>query len=53
MPRLAGQPAEYLEIALKRFQDMDPEKQSTPMIGIAATLSEGDIKALAEYLTER
>ena len=53
MPRLAGQPAEYLEIALKQFQDMNPGKRSTPMIGIAATLSEGDIKALAEYLAGR
>lgn len=53
MPRLAGQPAEYLGIALRRFKEMDPTKHSTPMIGVAGILSEGEIEALAEYLAGR
>ena len=50
MPRLAGQPAEYVTLALKRFQSMDPTKHTSPMIGISAVLSETDIQALAAYL---
>ncbi|WP_370232430.1 c-type cytochrome [Marinobacter nauticus] len=53
MPRLAGQPAEYLGIALRRFREMDPTKHSTPMIGVAGVLSEGQIEALGQYLTGR
>lgn len=53
MPRLAGQPSEYLGIALNRFKQMDPTKHSTPMIGIASVLSEEDIQSLAAYLTTR
>lgn len=51
MPRLAGQPAEYLGIALNRFKQMDPMQHSTPMIGIATVLSDEDIESLAAYLT--
>jgi len=50
MPRLAGQPAEYLGIALRRFKEMDPTKHSTPMIGVANSLSSGDIDSLSDYL---
>lgn len=53
MPRLAGQPAEYLGIALRRFKEMDPTKHSTPMIGVAVVLSEEEIEALAGYLAGR
>lgn len=53
MPRLAGQPAEYLGIALRRFKEMDPTKHSTPMIGVAGVLSEEEIEALAGYLAGR
>ncbi|HAC27994.1 MAG TPA: cytochrome biogenesis protein ResB [Marinobacter hydrocarbonoclasticus] len=53
MPRLAGQPAEYLGIALRRFKEMDPTKHSTPMIGVAGVLSEGQIEALISYLTRQ
>lgn len=51
MPRLAGQPSEYIKIALKRFKDMDPAVQSSPMIGIAAPLTAGDVEELAAFLT--
>ena len=53
MPRLAGQPAEYLGIALRRFKEMDPTKHSTPMIGVAGVLSEGQIEALISYLSRQ
>ncbi|WP_244177420.1 c-type cytochrome [Marinobacter vinifirmus] len=51
MPRLAGQPSEYIKIALKRFKEMDPAAQSSPMIGIAAPLTAGDVEELAAFLT--
>ncbi len=51
MPRLAGQPSEYIKIALKRFKEMDPAVQSSPMIGIAAPLTTGDVEELAAFLT--
>ncbi|HLV77717.1 MAG TPA: c-type cytochrome [Marinobacter sp.] len=51
MPRLAGQPAEYIKLALKRFKDMDPTAQSSPMIGIAAPLTAEDMDELAAFLT--
>lgn len=50
MPRLAGQPAEYLESRLVRFKKMEPGDDTTPMIGITDALSEEDFKRLAEYL---
>jgi cytochrome c553 len=53
MPRLAGQPAEYLGIALRRFKEMDPTKHSTPMIGVANSLSSGDIDSLSNYLASK
>lgn len=53
MPRLAGQPAEYLGIALRRFKEMDPTKHSTPMIGVANSLSSDDIDSLSNYLASK
>lgn len=50
MPRLASQPAEYLENALKRFQGLDPAKDPSPMIGIASGLTEKNIRELAVFL---
>lgn len=51
MPRLAGQPSEYIKVALKRFKEMNPAVQSSPMIGIAAPLTTGDLEELAAFLT--
>jgi len=50
MPRLAGQPARYLENTLKRFRDADPAQNGSVMTGIAKSLSDSDISALATYL---
>jgi cytochrome c553 len=52
MPRLAGQPGEYIRKALGRFRSNDPSRAGSVMIGIAGQLSESDIEALAAYLTQ-
>ncbi|MBA1275836.1 c-type cytochrome [Stutzerimonas azotifigens] len=51
-PRLAGQPAEYLRRTLTRFRNKDPSRAGSPMLPIAAILSEQDITALAAYLSQ-
>ncbi len=52
MPRLAGQPGEYIRKALGRFRSNDPSRAGSVMIGVAGQLSETDIEALAAYLTQ-
>lgn len=54
-PRLAGQQEEYIEAQLKAFRDhtrADPHAH-TYMWGMAARLSDSDIKGLAEYFSSR
>lgn len=51
MPRLAGQPGEYIRKALTRFRNNDPARAGSVMMGIASQLSEADIDALAAYLS--
>lgn len=52
MPRLAGQPARYIETALRRFQQ-EPNPYSSVMTAIAKALDDDDIQALAAYLQGR
>lgn len=52
MPRLAGQPNEYVRKALTRFRANDPSRAGSVMIGIASKLSDTDIASLAAYLTQ-
>lgn len=52
MPRLAGQPDEYIRKALTRFRTNDPSRAGSVMIGIASKLSDADIASLAAYLTQ-
>ncbi len=52
MPRLAGQPDEYIRKALTRFRANDPSRAGSVMIGIASKLSDADIESLATYLTQ-
>ena len=52
MPRLAGQPDEYLRKALTRFRDNDPSRAGSVMMPIAGKLSPADIGALAAYLSQ-
>ncbi len=49
-PNLAGQNAPYLEMALKGFRDQSKKGgQAAAMYGVAAALSDDDIKALSAY----
>ena len=50
MPRLAGQPATYVQDRLNRFKDMKPGQDDSPMLGIVEALSRDDIKKLAAYV---
>jgi len=52
MPRLAGQPGEYVRKALTRFRNNDPSRAGSVMIGVASQLSESDIEALASFLPQ-
>lgn len=53
MPRLAGQPARYLQAALQRFQQQDPAQDATVMVAISRALTDDDIQAVAAYLQGR
>lgn len=53
MPRIAGQPATYLENALKRFRTQDPATATSPMVTIASMLSAEETDALIRYLASR
>lgn len=48
-PRLAGQHADYTEAQLKAFRD-GKRTNSTVMSGVAANLSDREIKALSDYI---
>src|SRR5690606_29565285 len=50
---MAGQPAQYVETALKRFRQMDPAASTSPMVGVARGLKDQDIAAVAAYLQGR
>lgn len=52
MPRLAGQPSQYLSKALNRFRTHDPSRAGSVMTGIADKLSEADIESVVAYLTQ-
>ncbi|AHL76781.1 cytochrome biogenesis protein ResB [Stutzerimonas stutzeri] len=52
MPRLAGQPADYIRKALTRFRNNDPSRAGSVMVGMASKLSEADIEALATFLSQ-
>ncbi|WP_426415920.1 c-type cytochrome [Aestuariirhabdus sp. LZHN29] len=50
-PRLAGQPVQYLVSTLQTFRDDPSVRPPSAMHGVAAKLSDGDISALAAYLS--
>jgi len=49
-PRLAGQHPDYAEAQLKAFRD-GTRRNYAPMSAIAARLSEGEMKALSQYVS--
>ena len=52
MPRLAGQPAEYVRKALTRFRDKDPSRAGSVMLTIADKFTDQEINALASFLQQ-
>lgn len=52
MPRLAGQPAEYVRKALTRFRDKDPSRAGSVMLTIAEKFTDQEINALASFLQQ-
>lgn len=50
IPRLAGQPAEYLRKSLTRFRDKDPSRAGSLMVAIVDGYSDQEIAAVAAYL---
>lgn len=52
MPRLAGQPGEYLRRTLRAFRDNDPGRSGSLMAPIAAGLSDQQIDGVAAYLQQ-
>lgn len=51
-PRIAGQSRQYLTHALQRYRDKDPSRANSPMLAVAALLSDDDITALTAYLSQ-
>lgn len=52
MPRLAGQPAEYISRTLKNFRSKDPSRAASIMLSIAENMSDEDIASVASYIQE-
>ena len=52
MPRLAGQPADYIINTLKIFRDKDPSRAVSVMTGITAQMSDAEILSVASYIQE-
>ena len=50
MPRLAGQPAEYITRTLKNFRSKDPSRATSIMLSIAENMSDEDIASVASYI---
>lgn len=51
-PRLAGQHGEYIEAQLKTFRTSDRVNDPNKMMqGVAARMSDADIKAVSEYIS--
>jgi cytochrome c553 len=51
-PRLAGQSAEYVRLALTRYHDKDPRRALSVMYSVAAGLTPDDIEGVAAYVQQ-
>jgi len=51
LPRIAGQPAKYVVMSLKKYKSGSTSRPDSPMQAIAQRLSGKDINALAAYLS--
>lgn len=53
-PKLAGQNKAYLEMTLKAYRDQSRKGvQAEAMYGVAAPLTDADIKQLSDYFSEQ
>lgn len=52
MPRLAGQPAEYLMQTLKNFRSKESSRTSPVMLAITKNMSDEDIHSVASYIQQ-
>lgn len=52
MPRLAGQPAEYVTRTLKNFRSNDPSRAASVMLAITKNMTDSDIHSVASYIQE-
>ncbi|UUC50623.1 MULTISPECIES: c-type cytochrome [Pseudomonas] len=52
VPRIAGQPATYLQRTLEAYRDKDPRRAGSTMLAVASQLQAGNIEALAAYLQQ-
>ncbi len=50
MPRLAGQPAEYITRTLKNFRSKDPSRSASIMLSITENMSDEEIDSVASYI---
>lgn len=50
MPRLAGQPADFVRQSLLKFRAGGEHRPGSPMISVAQQLNDKDIEALASYI---
>lgn len=51
LPRIAGQPNKFIIKTLTDYRNNNHRRPNSPMLGIAATLSNEDIKTLASYIS--
>ncbi len=52
MPRLAGQPAEYITRTLKNFRSKDPSRAASIMLSITENMTDDEINSVASYIQE-
>ena len=52
MPRLAGQPAEYITRTLKNFRSKDPSRAASVMLSITENMTDDEIHSVASYIQE-
>ena len=50
IPRLAGQPAEYIIQTLKNFRSKEPSRTSPVMLAVTQNMSDEDIHSVASYI---
>lgn len=52
MPRLAGQPAQYVIQTLENFRSKDPRRAASVMLAMTENMTDEEIHAVASYIQE-